>query len=934
MNKTKQDSRDVREIEELLFGIYSAKEIQKLSVCKVDSSKIGGIDKNLYNTVYDPRMGTIENSVACETCGPTSSPWTCPGHFGHIELSEPIVHPLHYKRVIDFLRCFCIKCYRLLVTQDRIELNNMHRSIGIKRFSKIIEYLEKNDMCFVCSHPQPTYTFVTTDNTIQMSYKQKDKDKTKLSIILQVNEINAILDNVGDNDVRILGFNPDMMHPRNLVLTVFPVIPISARPYVVTDGNICDDDLTIQIIEIIKANNHLKVVDGEVIPDTKRTKYLQSLKFRISTFYNNSSGKAKHSTNGRAIKGIKERLTSKEGLIRQNLQGKRCEQSGRTVIGPDPTLHLDQVAVPDKMASTLTVPVQATNYNIEYLNNIINKGKANFVIKKTTGTRINIAHSLNYRGTLLEHGDIIIRKNKFNGLDENHLVMNGRNVLETGDKLIRNGLPVLDLNYPERRIYNVEIGDIVERHLIDGDMIILNRQPTLHMGSMLGMRVVVKSGKTLRVNLAICKSFNADMDGDEFNMHAPQTVEASTELRYISSAKQHIISPQGSNPNYCMVQDSLLGLYKMTLTSSKSMTKAQFFNIVIHLDMTPREILTRIGNIRRVLKLKGKKVRAFNGKGLFSMILPNDFYYEQKNTCDPSEPTVKIYKGVLYEGAINKAIVGATPRSLIKIINKEYGPDTASKFIDGSQTISNQWLLITGFSVGIEDCLVQGEEQSSKIKNAIHKCYIEAEAIKSTTSHPGIKEIRVSATLNKAKDIGLKIAQEYLNPHNNFLSTVRSGSKGDTYNLCQITGILGQQNLAGSRVKAVMNNGKRTLSHYPMDITDPEMEYESKGFIASSFIHGLNPRQFYFHCCSGRMGVSDTSMNTATSGYIQRRITKLTEDIKINYDGTVRDTLGSIYQTSYDDSGLNPITTVRVNGVSEMCDISSIVKKLNASTTK
>lgn len=323
MEKNKADNRDIREVGDIIFGVYSPEEIRRISVCKIDSSKLSGSEKNTgYGTVYDPRMGVIENGKSCETCGPLSSIWTCGGHFGHIDLNEPIMHPLHYKRVVDFLKCFCIKCFKLLITEDQISLNNFNRLLGVKRFNKILEKLEKIDMCVHCEQPQPEIKYTSSDNTVSMVYKQKDKDKTKISIMLPVEDIKNIFDNISIEDVKLLGFNPDLMQPRNLILTVFPVLPTCARPYVISDNNICDDDLTIQLVEIIKANNHLKVEDGVPVSETKRQKYIQSLKFRIATFYNNSSGKAKHSTNGRPIKGLKERLTGKNGLIRTNLMGK------------------------------------------------------------------------------------------------------------------------------------------------------------------------------------------------------------------------------------------------------------------------------------------------------------------------------------------------------------------------------------------------------------------------------------------------------------------------------------------------------------------------------------------------------------------------------------------------------------------------------------
>lgn len=774
---------ELKEIDEIVFGIYSADEIRKMSVCKVDNPRLCNNDKTgSYGTVYDPRLGTIENGVICVTCN--QNLWLCPGHWGYIELNENVIHPLYYKQVVSFLRCFCTKCYKLLITEDQIKINNLNRLKGVKRFNKILERLEKIDMCTHCSHPQPSIKHTISDNTISMIYK--DKDKRKVSITLQVDEIKKIFDNISVKDVELLGFDPKLNQPKNLILSVFPVIPVSCRPFVLSDANMCDDDLTIQLVEIIKANNHLEQVDGQPISETKKQKYLQSLKFRISTFYNNSclapetpvlmwtgfskradeieigdeligddgekrtvqmvcsgedemyniiqqsgddytvnsnhyltliyehhkkifwyepceehplgywlitwwdsdeyqiylsehtvvddkidtlkeicfyrkrllcpyifdikvkdylnlpdiaknylvgvklnmptewetknipsidpndigpminaneldkipdefiyndkyirraaldsvvkncsnkidieikkqvlylcrslglnftndddyicsrievksvgkgkyngfiidknhrfllgdftithnSGKAKHSTNNRPIKGIKERLTGKEGLIRSNLSGKRCEMTARTVIGPDPTLKMGQICVPPQIATNLTYPIPVNNFNYDFLTQLVNEGKINYVLKDNGKTRINLENALYFKGTRLNHGDIIVRKDK-DGKDVEMLLTNGKDLLMKGDRLKRNGEWVKDIKYPEKRTYKLNIGDICERQMYDGAIVLLNRQPTLHEGSMMAQEVVIRPGKTIRFNLAINKAFNADFD--------------------------------------------------------------------------------------------------------------------------------------------------------------------------------------------------------------------------------------------------------------------------------------------------------------------------------------------------------------------------------------------------------------------------------------
>jgi len=617
-----------------------------------------------------------------------------------------------------------------------------------------------------------------------------------------------------------------------------------------------------------------------------------------------------------------------------------CDQTGRTVIGPDPTLKMGELGFPVKMTETLTIPVRATNFNLKLLQTMIDEGKVKTLTKPDEVTVIDLERYR--RGTRLMNDDIIHRGK------EKIKVVDGRELVKEGDKIERNG-KILDNLKPANRKYKLSLGWIVDRPVQNGDYVLLNRQPTLHKASMLGMKVVVKNYKTLRMNLAVTKPFNADFDGDEMNVHVPQSLESQTELKYLSAAQWNMISPQSSKPNMAIVQDSLVGAYIMT-KGVKKLTKSQFFDISMKFPrapwsthnsksidgmMTTYEIIDTIEHVKNIFKEKNKKIPCYSCYALISLFLPNDFIYEKTNDTNPEEPTVKIWRGVLYEGTLDKSIIGASHNSIHQLLYKEYSPEAATHFIDCIQFTTNAYLLIEGFTVGLGDCLIsqttnkEGVTKEDEIRDVIQKCYIEAEGIKQTTTHPIIKEIRINGALSKAKDIGLRIAKDALDKDNNFLSTVLSGSKGDFFNIAQITGLLGQQNLKGQRIPLMLNHGKRSLPHYPFDELDPEIEYESRGFIDRGFLRGLNPRQFFFHAMTGREGISDTAMGTATSGYMQRRIIKLTEDMKIQEDGSVRDIPGKIYQIYYGQNGVDPSTTISVDGEQEICNISRMVAKLN-----
>ena len=303
------NTQTIEEISSIQFGVYSNEEKLKMSVARIHKTKLS----TDHGCVYDTRMGTLENDKECETC--EKYPKKCPGHFGHIELNHPVLNPLFYKQIKNILSTICIKCYRFILKRDQVELKNLNKYKGKNRFSKILSVIKKTSECSHCGNPQPEFKFVQNENNIYMVYKEGDE---KITLLLSTQEIQQTFEKIIDEDIELMGFDKKNMSPKNLILSIFLVIPPAARPYVISDGNFCDDDLTNQILEIIKINNAL---GQDKIPQNKAQKLIQSLKFRITTFYNNSNGKAKHSTNGRPIKGIKERLTGKSGQIRDNLMG-------------------------------------------------------------------------------------------------------------------------------------------------------------------------------------------------------------------------------------------------------------------------------------------------------------------------------------------------------------------------------------------------------------------------------------------------------------------------------------------------------------------------------------------------------------------------------------------------------------------------------------
>lgn len=715
--------KETKEIDTITFGIMSADEMRSISSFQVKTVKISS--SNLLETVHDPKSGPI-GSIPCETCH--QNEWECPGHFGHIELNVPIVHPLFLNHVVNLLKIFCWRCNEFLLTRDHLELSNILKLTKDKRFNAILEKIKKCDRCVHCFAQKVDYKLGLNDLTYKTIYRIHSKEDRPKEVMYPV-MIKKLFENIKPEYIAML----EIAHPKDFCLTVFPVIPSCCRPHEIQDGNINDDDLTYQLMEIVKNNAMIgtiqvdqkdmekefpqclevkknnftheaprnDIIDKYLKLNEKHIKYVNNLKFRIETYCNNSQGKATHATTGRAIKGLRERLTGKEGQIRNNLLGKRCEMSGRTVIGPDPSLKIDEIILPEEMAKSLSVPVIVNKYNIKELTKIVNNGEAIRLVKKNElGNEIKInlaAATVNY-GTILRHDDKIKRDGKI------IIVRNPKNFkLEADDLLLTNNTEGI-VRLPSKKHIDLQEGWVIHRNIKNGDIIFLNRQPTLHKASMMAFKCKISPIKTIKINLACAKPFNADFDGDEMNIHIPQSEESRIELLMLSTPKQCLMSSQAGKPNLTIVQDSLTGAYLMSREKNdeKTLTVAQYNDILLVLTLESdgnclEYYLRRQQEVRITLKKLGFTGEVRNGRGLLSLLLPSDLFIENSD--------LKISFGVLHEGFLCKKYLSSTETSLIKVLYKEYGVDICSAFINNIQFLTNRWLMISSFSIHAGDCI-------------------------------------------------------------------------------------------------------------------------------------------------------------------------------------------------------------------------------------
>ena len=668
-----------------------------------------------------------------------------------------------------------------------------------------------------------------------------------------------IFRHISTEDIKTMGLSNDYARPEWMIITVLPVPPPPVRPSISVDGGNGmrgEDDLTYKLGDIIRANGNVQRCETEGSPAHIVSEFEHLLQFHVATYMDNDIAGQPQALqkSGRPVKSIRARLKGKEGRLRGNLMGKRVDFSARTVITGDPNLSLDEVGVPRSIARTLTYPETVTPYNIEKLHQLVKNGPndhpgAKYVIRDS-GERIDLRHHK-------RAGEI-----------------------------------------------SLQYGWKVERHIVDGDFIIFNRQPSLHKESMMGHRVRVMPYSTFRLNLSVTSPYNADFDGDEMNLHVPQSEETRAEVNQLCMVPLNIVSPQRNGPLMGIVQDTLAGIYKIC-RRDVFLTKEEVMNILLWVPDWDGVIPQPA-----ILKPRPK----WTGKQIISLVVPPGLNLQRPSNEGLSpinDDGLLVSGGELMYGLFNKKSVGAASGGVVHIIFNEKGPEAATAFFNGAQTVVNHWLLHNGFSIGIGDT-IPDRATIQQIEEAVTKQKEEvAEITRSATENeleplPGMNvretfESKVSKALNKARDDAGTVTEESLKDLNNAIQMARSGSKGSTINISQMTAVVGQQSVEGKRIPFGFKY--RTLPHFTKDDYSPE----SRGFVENSYLRGLTPTEFFFHAMAGREGLIDTAVKTAETGYIQRRLVKALEDVMAKYDGTVRNSLGDIVQFVYGEDGLDGV---------------------------
>ena len=812
-----------KKIDRIEFGLFSSKMIQKLSAAKIYTPNT--YDEDGYpieGGLMDPRLGVIDPGIRCKTCGGRLG--ECQGHFGHVDLTRPVIHVGYAKEVYLLLKATCRACGRLLIPDDELKKYDIEHLSPPKSsiWGGAQKVSDTEGRCPHCGEQQIKIKFIRP-----YSYYEGENN-------LLVTDICERFEKITDDDLRYLGLH---VRPEWMILSSIPVLPITTRPSITLESSDrSEDDLTHKLVDILRINQRLEENINSGAPQLIIEDLWDLLQYHVATYFDNGiTGipPARHRS-GRPLKTIAQRLKSKEGRFRKNLSGKRVNFSARTVIGPDPNISINEVAIPRLIAMELTVPEEVNERNIDDLRKLVLNGP------KVHPGAYNVITTIG-RKTIM---------------DENK----------------------------EELAENLKEGDIVERHLQDGDIVIFNRQPSLHRISMMCHYVRVLPQNTLRLNTAVCAPYNADFDGDEMNIHVPQSEEAIAEADVLMKVQECIISPRFGRPIIGGRHDHVTGMYMLTKDGT-SFTRGEA------LDLT-----------RGIVRLpKGKK--KFTGKEIFEQLLPKDLTLSYEGKLGK----VCIKNGKLISGVIDSEGMGGT---LLKEIFIRYGSDVTREFIDNSTRIAIRAIMKYGFSIGIDESDLP-REGLKRIEKIVEDAKTEVDRL-IKSYHKGKLRIipgksleesledYIMAELGKARTMSGKIAEECAGD-NSAVIMARTGARGSLLNLTQMTGLVGQQAVRGKRIKRGYNS--RTLSHFMKG----DVSAEANGFVATNFKIGLRPTEYFFHSMGGRESLVDTAIRTARSGYMQRRLINALQDLKIYPDRTVRDDSGTIVQFKYGEDGIDPM---------------------------
>ena len=938
-------------INELQYGILSPQDIENLAVKVIVDNTVYAKNLPKLGGPNDPALGPSDRRVRCITCRNT---WfSCPGHPGVIRLPIALYHVHFLPFVYKWLQCICWNCSSSKGDPKDARLKQPV-TMNIERFHQTYETGKTRSKCTKCNLPQPKWSRNGSVIIRTFSPMQLEKIERTCPELYELasqkftpSHALAMLANVTDETVVSMGMSPTKSHPSWMIMQNLLVLPPNARPAIMAaEGSKRrgQDDMTSQTQDIIKICKTLRkaiaksqergtnaalgtaaaaasessvpltfqtTMDGgnsddedsktgngsmydasyfsefliqtgdpcdltvdeamalrfanpkAVVMPSKSQSFAiwerfpaacEKLQNSVTILYDNSgkfAPQARQRTGG-AKKSLTDRFIGKQGRIRQNLVAKRTDMSARTVIKPDKYLDVDELGVPTAFATILTVQEDVNSRNLYALQTAVQAG---------------------------------------------HGVMGGASRVLHADGHMTQLQYMTD---PEHRAgIRLCVGDVVERHLRDGDRVVFNRQPSLHKLSVMVHRVKLIEGLAIAVSLAAAEPYNADFDGDEMNLHVIQNMLGLAECEELMAVSRNVMNPQNNQPCLSLVQDARVGGMLLTRrTTFLTLEEMQQCIGAIKYPLSGKEDLpmpakTDVRNGRPL----------WSGKQLVSMILPGIFIEKRVRGAGPDigpedsgERYVLIENGVLKYGTLCKTMLGSSAGGIVHRICTTMGNQAATRFLSDFQRIIYAWLPLRGLSMGLRDCMIPASLQAK-----IHDTTAELDARiaqLTDTSHSlqahmtTIEIARVEAymltTLTSVLDYASRLVIQNLESLTGddslaFFDMVEAGSKGNTSNVAQIAAFLGQQVVDGHRIIPSATSG-RTLPMFPKGA----LSAAARGFVMNSYLTGMQPHEYFYHMQGGREGLVATAVQTAQTGYIYRSDAKIQETNLVQWDGSVR----------------------------------------------
>lgn len=829
----------------------------KIAVCEITRESIPKPESlEVHGTLMDPMLGAT-NKRPCATCSLTID--KCPNHYGKILFKRtvcnklqpnPVYNPQNIKEIVYLLQIICRQCGHLILGEDAIRLNKF-RGTFVDRLQNLAKE-SKDKVCYTCGDSNPAYSVSRGDKNMIVYQYPKSSQHTVYPL-----EAYNILSSLDAKDERLLGFSKNK--PRDYIMFGVIVTSFNIRPVHYRDGIPEQNDFTEHYVRILKASNAIRnyTPKENYAPEKIEAEYFNLSKALMNALWDMLIG-VSGSTSQSKQESYSSVINKKDGVFRRDLIGKNVDACARMPIGPGPYLGVDEIGIPKKIRSELTVRERVFDHNVKKLTELLRRGEIVRIIRQSSTYVIN------------------------------------------------------DVN---KTFEELQPGDQVDRWLQNGDYIIANRNPSLHKHSIRAFRAKLKEGINIDLPEETLPGFNGDYDGDEANLHMPQLIEARAEIQSLATPDKAVLSDAKGGVIVASIQDTLLGIYLLTAPNI-------FLPRDLWMDGYSQLMEREYDISALFKKAEEFGYNLYTGRGIFSATLPPDLSFRAKlepaqewaeprtnETLTKTENYLFIDNGLLMSGAITSKHIGVGGVLGIFMYQK-YGGKRYIQFLEDIRAIANWFLQVRGFTVNVEDMTSifspDAEKNNKELRKILDQSYQKASKFSDPRDNPYDERKRREnwlLALNNAKNQAMStLNMQYRD--SNIKSLVESGTKGNASTYVQIHGILGPQTVNGEPLPYGIGSGSdaRVTPFFPPGVDNPR----AYGFCESNLGTGLSVVDYLNHMTNAVADVARGKIGVGDSGYIQTKLVKSMEDDVAAFDGTLRASMKTLIQFVTYEININP----------------------------